>query len=107
MNKDSQGLVGQATDDQIAEWKKANPKGIYAVQVGGHIGYFRNPSRQDINAAASQIDVDNPIDYFEIIMRDTMIGGSGDLIDKDHLYLGALNQVRKKIEGEKAKLVNL
>lgn len=100
-------LIGQATQEQIAAWKKENAKGIYAVEVGGHIGYFRNPTRQDVNIAASQLDADNPIDYFEIIMKDTKIGGSDQLIENDQLYLGALNQIRKKIEGEKAKLVNL
>src|SRR5690606_23736471 len=99
--------IGQATKEQIADWKKNNPKGVYAVEVGGHIGYFRNPTRQDINMAASQLDADNPIDYFETIMRDTQIGGSNALVEDDELYLGALNQVRKKIEGKKARLVNL
>lgn len=107
MQKEAIKLTGQATQDEINAWKKENPKGIYGVEVGGHIGYFRNPTRQDVNIAASQLDADNPIDYFEIIMRETKIGGSDQLIENDQFYLGALNQVRRKIEGEKAKLVNL
>lgn len=100
-------LTGERTEEQIKGLKAANPKGIYAVEVGDHVAYFRNPTRQDINIAASQLDQDNPIDYFENIMRETFIDGSQSVIDEDELYLGALNQVRKKIEGSKAVLVNL
>lgn len=99
-------LIGQLSTDKIAELKELN-KRIYAVEVGGHVAYFREPTRKDINASASQLDQDSPMDYFETIMRDTIIGGSDAVITDDALYLGALNQVRKKIEGEKAVLVNL
>ncbi len=100
-------LIGQASAEQIEQWKKGNKNGIYAVEVGGNVGYFREPTRQDCNIAASQLDEDNPFDYFELIMRETFLGGSPDLIDVDRLYLGALRMVKKKIDGQKAKLVNL
>lgn len=98
---------GQLSQAEVDALKAANPKGIYKIEVGGHVAYFRNPTRQDINIAASQLDADNPIDYFENIMRETFVGGSQEVIDEDELYLGALNKVRTKIDGKKAVLVNL
>ncbi len=106
MQKQKLALNGQATQDVIDNWKKEH-KNIYAIEVDGHIGYFREPTRDDANFAASQLDPDSPYDFFETVMRETKIGGSEALLNEDALYLGALQLVKKKVDGKKAKLVNL
>lgn len=100
-------LIGEAAPEQIAEWKKKYKEGIYAIPVGGHIGYFRNPTRSDLNIATSQLDTDNLTDITETVIRETMIGGSGAILEEDNLYFGASKQIQKKLDGAKSKLVNL
>ena len=107
MQKQTIAFIGQLSEKEIADLKEKNKAGIYAISVGGHIAYFRNPTRQDINIAVSQLDQDNPMDYYEGLMRETYVGGSKALMEEDRLYLGAVSQVRKKAEGDKAVLVNL
>lgn len=104
MNKE---LVGQATDEQIAAWKKDNKDGIYKIEVDGHVGYFRNPDMDDLNIAASQVDADAPLDFNKTIMRDTILGGSERIIEETRLFMGASKQIAKKIDGAKAKLSDL
>lgn len=101
-------LIGQATAEQIAKWKgDVKNKNIFAIEVGGHIGYFREPDLNDLNFAASQVDADTPLDFNKIIMKETMLGGSQSIIEDQALFMGASKKISKKIDGEKAKLVEL
>lgn len=100
-------LIGQATQEQIDAWKKANPLGIYALISGGHIGYFKNPSRQELNCAMSKADTSAPLDMYEELATLTFIDGSRELLDNDNKFIGIATQMKQKFEGEKAELVNL
>lgn len=104
-----QPLIGQATDDQVAKWKQENELGIFAISVGGHIGYFRNPDIDDMNAATATLTKDNPLDYFTNLANDIHIGGSKALFDKTNpqLTLDFIETVKPKLEGKKGTLVNL
>lgn len=106
-HEDLQALIGQLSPEQVNDLKKKYPQGIYAISVGGHIAYFRNPSRQDINIASSQMDLENPMDYYELLMNETYLEGSKAIIEDDKLYLGSIQIVKKKSDGDKAELVNL
>ena len=99
-------LIGQLAEAAIKELKASN-SGIFAIEVSGHIAYFREPELSDMNFAASQVDADTPLDFNKILMAETLIGGSQQVIDEKSLFLGASKQFTKKIEGDKAKLVQL
>jgi hypothetical protein len=100
-------LKGQATDAQIAEWKAKHRYGIYAIKVDGHIGYFKNPGRNEINCAMSKMDKDKVLDVFEELAGITFIGGSEEILKDDQLFIGATQELRVKLDGKRAKLVNL
>ncbi|MFN4249267.1 MAG: hypothetical protein ACK4EY_16185 [Flavipsychrobacter sp.] len=102
-------LNGQATPEQIEQWKKDNPAGIYAISLHGHIAYFRNPEIMDMNAATGCTTKDNALDYFTTLANDTYLGGSKAFIDGSNAKwtLDYIETVKEKLEGKKGELVNL
>jgi len=99
--------TGQATDTQIKEWKLKYKYGIYAVEVDGHIGYFKNPGRNELNCAMSKADRDKALNIFEELANLTFIGGSKELLEDDQMFIGLSQELKVKLDGKKAKLVNL
>lgn len=99
-------LKGQLSASEVTELKKIHGN-LYAIQVGGHIAYFRSPTRNDVNASAALLDPDTPLEYFSQIMKDCKVGGSDDVLIIDELFLGAMKEFKPLIEGAKATLVKL
>ncbi|MBS1740731.1 MAG: hypothetical protein JST88_09340 [Bacteroidetes bacterium] len=99
--------IGLADEEQIKQWKEGCKLGIYSVEVGGHIGYFREPEITDLNAGMATITKDNPLDYYIIVGRDTYIGGSKELFENPKLQRDFIETIKEKTEGKKGKLVNL
>lgn len=109
-NEDSsatQVLVGQATDVQIAEWKRKHRYGIYALEVDGHVGYFKNPDRNEFNYAMSKAESDKVLSVFEELANVTFIGGSREILDDDQMFIGISQELKTKMDGKRATLVNL
>lgn len=102
-----QQLVGQQTDEQIQAWKQQYKQGIYAIEIDNHIGYFKNPNRHEMNCTLSKASSDAALDMYEELARLTFLGGSEDVLNDDQKFFGLVQQVRTKMDGKKAKLVNL
>lgn len=100
-------LVGQASGEQIEKWKKEHKDGIYAIEADGHVGYFRNPCRGDVNAAVAAYDADRGLATSEKFAELTFIGGSEELLQNDTLFLGIVGDLKNKMNGARTKLVNL
>lgn len=107
MPDNTNNLTGQASDAQIAEWKAKYKYGIYAVEVEGHIGYFKNPGRNELNCAMSKADKDKALDIFEELANVTFIGGSEEILRDDQMFIGVSQELKSKLDGKKARLVNL
>jgi hypothetical protein len=107
MSKEISALTGQATPAQIGEWKLKHKYGIYSVEVDGHIGYFKNPGRAEMNCAMSKADKDKVLDLFEELASITFIGGSEELLTDDQMFIGICQELKVKLDGKKARLVNL
>lgn len=107
MSKETKLAKGQATDSQIVEWKAKYKYGIYAVEVDGHVGYFKNPGRNELNCAMSKADRDKALDIFEELASITFIGGSEEILKDDQMFIGVSQELKVKLDGKKAKLVNL
>ena len=107
MTKAIPALKGQASDTQIEEWKAKYKYGIYAIEVDGHVGYFKNPGRNELNCAMSKADRDKALDIFEELANVTFIGGSEELLRDDQMFIGISQELKVKLDGKKAKLVNL
>lgn len=100
-------LIGTATAAQISEWKSKYKYGIYALEVDGHIAYFKNPDRNELNCAMAKADRDKALDIFEELATLTFIGGSDAVLKDDQMFIGISQELKTKLEGKKAKLVNL
>ena len=102
-------LTGQADQKQIDAWKKENPAGIYALEAGGHVGYFRNPTRHDVNKAfeKGQEEGAKYLTVTEEFARLCCIGGSDQVLKNDMLFLSVAPELRGKMSPVEAKLVNL
>ena len=100
-------LIGQATDDKVKDWKVKHKYGIYAVTIDGHIAYFKNPNRQEINCALSKADKENALAVFEMLASVTFLGGSDELLNDDQMFVGLSSEIKVKLDGKKASLVNL
>ena len=107
MKKETTTLTGQVSDTQIADWKAKHKYGIYAIEVDGHIGYFKNPGRNELNCAMSKADRDRALDIFEELANITFIGGSEELLKDDQMFIGVSQELKVKLDGKKATLVNL
>ena len=99
--------IGQATETQVAEWKTKYKYGIYAVEEAGHVGYFKNPGRHELNCAMSKADRERALAIFEELANVTFIGGSEEILRDDQMFIGLSQELKGKLEGKKAKLVNL
>ncbi len=100
-------LQGQATEQQIAEWKKKHKYGIYAIEAEGYVAYFKNPGRAELNCAMSRADREKPLDIYEELGRLTFIGGSEEILSDDQIFIGVCQEIKVKLDGKKAQLVNL
>lgn len=100
-------FIGQVADGQIDSWKSKFKQGIYALEVGGHIAYFKNPCRAEINCAMSKADREKTLEMYEELAQLTFIGGSEHVLTDDELFLGICQELGLKLEGKKATLVNL
>ncbi len=99
-------LKGQISEAEVKELKEKH-KELYAISGGGHIAYFRKPNRNDVNIAASTLDTDTPLSYFESIMQECMVAGSNEILDNDSLFLSAMNEFKPLVEGQKTVLAKL
>ena len=104
-------LIGEVDQAKIDAWKKEFPNGIYMVQVPEsaptHVGYFKNPSRLDVNYALSQISDTSPLNVLEAFANTCFIGGAEDVLNDNGMFLGICSVIKEKMNGVKAKLVNL
>ena len=98
-------LIGQATADQIAEWKSKNNE-VFAITVDGHIAYLKQPDRKTI-AYASSVGAKDPIKFNEILLNNCWLGGSESIKTDDSLFLGASGKLAELIEVKEAELVKL
>lgn len=100
-------LHGQAPLEQIASWKSKYKSGIYSLEVEGHIGYFKNPGRNEVNCAMSKLDKERALAVYEELANITFIGGSEEILLNDQMFIGVCHEIKTKLEGKKATLVNL
>jgi len=98
-------LTGQATPEQIEQWKKDHGA-VYAVEVDGHVCYLRKPDRA-VMACASVALKDSPFQYLEEIFNNCKVGGSDIFDTNDDYFFAALQHVNALVELKKADIVKL
>ncbi|MCD8177311.1 MAG: hypothetical protein LUE98_07765 [Tannerellaceae bacterium] len=98
-------LVGQATPEQIKEWKEKHSD-IFAVTVAAHVCYLKKPTRKDLSYASTAGKTD-PLKFNEVILRNCWLGGSEEIRTEDNLFMGACGVLDKLIEIEEAEIKKL
>ena len=107
MNEQNNRPIGSVSEGQIKEWKATHKYGIYSIEVEGHIAYFKNPGRHELNCTMSKADNERALDMYEELASLTFIGGCDELLRDDQMFIGVCQELKVKLEGKKAVLVNL
>jgi hypothetical protein len=84
-------LIGQATEEQIAQWK-AQHKSVFALEVEGHVAYLRKLNRQEYTAF-QRIGEKDPLKANEFILENCWLGGSDAIKKDDDLFFPACKQL--------------
>lgn len=100
-------LIGEATAEQIAEWKSKYPLGIYGLKSGDAVGYFQNPSLDHANCATAKADKQAAYDMYKELGELTFIGGCRSVLESPTKFLGIADHLKRKMDGEKAELLDL
>jgi hypothetical protein len=98
-------LKGQATDEQIKEWKDKHGN-IFKINVDGKVCYLRKPSRKALGYA-SAVGKDNPLKFNEVILNDCWLGGDETIKTDDDLFLSVSGKIAELIEIKEAELEKL
>jgi hypothetical protein len=100
-------LIGKASQEQIDAWKLSHPSGFYHIKHKGHIAYFREGNRDEVNAALADYDPKASTDMVHTYGESTFIGGSRALLDDAVLFKGCVTPLKNNMEGgEAAEVVN-
>jgi hypothetical protein len=97
-------LNGQATEEQIKEWKEKHGK-VYFTKADGHIAYFRKPKRQEIGYSMTLQN--DPLKASEALLKSCFVGGSEVFITDAGFLLGAAELMDKLISIKKVELGEL
>ena len=100
-------LIGAADDAQIARLKAENTAGVFYIRTNGHIAYFREPTRHDVNAALAVSDPQKPLAIAERLGTLLFVAGSREVLNNDAMFIGAAIRLRQKMNGVPAAMGNL
>lgn len=98
-------FIGQATPEEIQEWKDKHGD-VYAIKAEGHICYLHRPTRKAISYASVAGKTD-PLKFNETLLRECWLGGSEEIRKNDDLFLAASGVLDKIIEIKEAELEKL
>lgn len=96
----------QATEDQIADWKKKHGSIFQIIVEDQHSCYLCAPNRKQLSYAAVAGKTD-PLKFNETILRECWLGGDEEIKTDDSLFLAASSQLTQLIEVKKAAVVKL
>ncbi len=103
-------IIGQATAEQIAEWKKQHGD-VFALKAEDaegkpHVCYLRTPKRRDLSAASVAGKVD-PLKFNETILRQCWLGGDEAIRTDDRMFLSVSGKIPDILEVAEAELEKL
>lgn len=98
-------LVGQATIEQINEWKDKHGD-VFAVKTEGHICYLKKPNRKAISYASVAGKTD-PLKFNETLLRECWLGGSDEIRKNDDMFMAASGVLSELIVIKEAELEKL
>ena len=98
MNK----LQGEATPEQIAEWKEKHGK-VFKYEVDGKVAYLRTVDRNTYSLATSKIST-SPAKFNDVIIESIWLGGADEIRKTDSYYFGLIDFVEELMAKKKGSL---
>ena len=98
-------LIGQATNEQIAAWKKEHSK-VFTYIVDGRIAYLKPVNRDLYALAATQVSK-SPAKFTEKIVEGIWLGGDQSIRNEDTYYFGLIDFVEELMNTQKGELGEL
>lgn len=95
-------LKGQATPEQIAQWKEQYGK-VFKYEVDDKICYLRPVDRTTYSVAASKITT-SPAKFNEIVIDKIWLGGDEEIKTNDQYYFGLVDFVEELMAKKKGSL---
>lgn len=100
-------LIGQATEEQIKQWKAKHGKVITFIQTDDkgqkHITYARTPRLPEMQNA-SRFIADDPIKSGLMLLNDCRLGGSEEVIQTDEMKFGVSKKMPSLFQTVEAEL---
>ena len=96
-------LKGQATAEQLAEWKEKYGK-VFQYIVDDKTCYMRPVDRATYSAATAKITSGGPSKFNETVIENIWLGGDEELKKKDCYYFGLIDFVEELMAKKKGSL---
>ena len=106
------GLKGQATTEQIAEWKEEVKKKygdgakVYEYQVEDMVAYVRTVDRATYSAAAAKVST-SPAKFTDVILENCWLGGCETIKKVDQYYFGLSEFLEELVAKKKGSLTEV
>lgn len=105
-------LKGQATQEQIEQWKAETKKkygesaNVFVYQVEDKVCYLRSVDRSTYSAAASKVST-SPAKFNEVVIDNIWLGGDDELKKNDRYYFGLIDFIEEMMAKKKGSLTIL
>lgn len=105
-------LKGQATPEQIAEWKQTvkskfgEGAKVYEYTVDGMVCYVRTVDRATYSAAAAKVST-SPAKFTDVILENCWLGGCETIKKSDQYYFGLSEFLEELVAKKKGSLTEL
>lgn len=96
-------LIGEATPEQIATWKKAHGK-VYCYTVEDSICYLRSVDRNTYSLAAAKITSAGPAKFNEVVIENIWLGGDESIKTEDSYFFGLIEYIEDLMAKKKGTL---
>lgn len=98
-------LKGQATAEQLAEWKEKHGR-VFQYVVENKTCYLRAVDRNTYSAAAAKV-TSSPAKFNETIINNIWLGGDEDIKKLDSYYYGLIDFVEELMAKKKGSLTEV
>jgi len=98
-------LSGEASDEQIAIWKKQH-RDVFKVTATGKVGYLKRPDRNTLKAVGVIADHDG-MKANDIILENCWLGGDPEIKTNDLYYLEVVPVLEHIVDFGRAEIKKL
>jgi|GEM_PF-249954 len=109
VSKLADSLIGQATTEQIEQWKADVQRKhgataiVYQYEAEGRICYLRSVDRDTYSTAVSKVST-SPAKFNEVVINSVWLGGDETFKKVDQFYFGLIDFVEEMMAKKKGNL---